>query len=178
MTTTRRDLLAGALTAAGAAVTPDLVRAQEGDHDHGHQAVPSDPALRVKALESLLVAKGIVDPAALDALVDAYERQIGPRNGARVVARAWVDPAYKQRLMSNATAAIAELGSGKHPQGAQPRGLHPVLVLPVSGARLAAGLVQVGRLPLAGRDRSTRPLARVRTRTREGRGSARLGQYR
>lgn len=110
MTTTRRDLLAGALTAASAAVTPDLVRAQEGDHDHGHQAVPSDPALRVKALESLLVAKGIVDPAALDALVDAYERHIGPRNGARVVARAWVDPAYKQRLMTNATAAIAELG--------------------------------------------------------------------
>lgn len=112
MTTTRRDLLAGALTAAGAAVTPDLVRAREGDHNHGHQAVPSDPALRVKALESLLVAKGIVDPAALDALVDAYERQIGPHNGARVVARAWVDPAYKLRLMSNATAAIAELGYG------------------------------------------------------------------
>ena len=57
MTTTRRDLLAGALTAAGAAVTPDLVRAQEHDHDHDHQAVPSDPTLRVKALESLLVAK-------------------------------------------------------------------------------------------------------------------------
>lgn len=80
------------------------------DHDHQHQAVPSDPALRTKALESLLVEKGLVDPAALDALVDAYENQIGPRNGARVVARAWTDPTYKQRLLTNATAAIAELG--------------------------------------------------------------------
>src|SRR5271163_5358239 len=89
MTTTRRDLLTAALTAAGAAVTPDLAHAQEHDHDHDHdhQAVPSDPALRVRALESLLVAKGLVDRAALDALVDAYEHQIGPRNGARVVAR-------------------------------------------------------------------------------------------
>src|SRR5208337_1925838 len=115
MTTTRRDLLTAALTAAaGAAVTPDLAHAQEHDHDHDHdhQAVPSDSALRVKALESLLVAKGLVDRAALDALVDAYEHQIGPRNGARVIARAWVDDAYRQRLLSNATAAIAELGYG------------------------------------------------------------------
>jgi len=81
-------------------------------HDHAHQAVPSDPALRVKALESLLVEKGIVDPAALDALVDTYENKIGPRNGARVVARAWVDPEYKQRLLTDATAAAAELGYG------------------------------------------------------------------
>ena len=82
------------------------------DHDHGHdhQALPPDPALRVKALESVLVAKGLVEPAALDALVDAYEHQIGPRNGARVVARAWLDAAYKQRLLTDATAAIAELG--------------------------------------------------------------------
>ena len=78
-------------------------------HDHG-QEVPSDLALRVKALESLLVEKGLVDPAALDALIDTYEHKVGPRNGARVVARAWVDPAYKQRLLSDATAAIAELG--------------------------------------------------------------------
>jgi nitrile hydratase subunit alpha len=74
--------------------------------------VPSDPALRVKALESLLVEKGVVDLAALDALVDTYEHKVGPRNGARVVARAWVDPAYKQRLLTNATAAIAELEIG------------------------------------------------------------------
>ena len=79
-------------------------------HDHDHQAIPSDIALRVKALESLLVEKRLVDRAALDAIVDAYETKIGPRNGARVVARAWVDPAYKKRLVTDATAAIAELG--------------------------------------------------------------------
>ena len=79
-------------------------------HDHDHQAVPSDVALRVKALESLLVEKGVVDPAALDAIVDTYETKIGPRNGARVVAKAWVDPAYRKRLLTNATQAIAELG--------------------------------------------------------------------
>jgi nitrile hydratase subunit alpha len=72
--------------------------------------IPSDLTLRVKALESLLVDKGLVDRAALDALVDNYEHKIGPRNGARVVARAWTDPAYKQRLLADATAAIAELG--------------------------------------------------------------------
>jgi nitrile hydratase len=78
--------------------------------DHQHQAVPSDLALRVKALESLLVEKGVVDPAALDALVDTYEHKVGPRNGAKVVARAWVDPAYKKRLLANGSEAIAELG--------------------------------------------------------------------
>src|SRR5690242_8476905 len=84
------------------------------DHDDGdhQQAPPSDLALRVAALESLLVEKGLVDPAALDALVDTYEHRIGPRNGAKVVARAWVDPAYKTRLLNDATAAIAELGFG------------------------------------------------------------------
>lgn len=76
--------------------------------DHHHQTVPSDLTLRVKALESLLVEKGLVDPAALDAVIDAYEHKVGPRNGARVVARAWVDPAYKKRLLSDATAAISE----------------------------------------------------------------------
>ena len=92
------------------------------DHDHDHQAVPSDLTLRVKALESLLTEKGLVDPAALDALIDKYEHKVGPRNGARVVARAWVDPIYKQRLLTNATDAIAELGYG----GAQ--GEHMVVV--------------------------------------------------
>ncbi|MFI4963924.1 MAG: nitrile hydratase subunit alpha [Caulobacterales bacterium] len=81
----------------------------EHEHDHG-QAPPSDMALRVKALESLMVEKGLVDPAALDAIVDHFEHKVGPRNGARVVARAWTDPAYKARLMADATAAIAELG--------------------------------------------------------------------
>src|SRR6202049_1767034 len=80
------------------------------DHDHDHQVVPSDLTLRVKTLESLLVEKGLVDPAALDALIDTFDHKVGPRNGARVVARAWVDPAYKQRLLASGTAAIGELG--------------------------------------------------------------------
>jgi nitrile hydratase len=81
------------------------------DHDHhDHQETPSDLTLRVKALESLLVEKGFVDPAALDELIDTFEHKIGPRNGARVVARAWVDADYKKRLLENAPAAIAELG--------------------------------------------------------------------
>jgi nitrile hydratase len=84
----------------------------EGSMENDHQELPSDPALRVMALESLLVEKGLVNPAALDALIDAYEHKIGPRNGARVVARAWVDPEYKKRLLTNATSAIAELGYG------------------------------------------------------------------
>jgi nitrile hydratase len=79
-------------------------------HKHDRQVVPSDPALRTKALESLLVEKGLVDPAALDAVIDTYENKIGPRNGARVVARAWVDPVYKERLLADAGPAIAELG--------------------------------------------------------------------
>jgi nitrile hydratase subunit alpha len=78
-------------------------------HPH-HNAPLSDAALRVKALESLLVEKGLVDPQALDALIDSYENKVGPHNGARVVARAWTDPAYKRRLLENATSAIAELG--------------------------------------------------------------------
>ena len=80
------------------------------DHVQDHTDVPSDPALRVKALESLLVEKGLVDPAALDVLVDAFENKVGPRNGAQVVARAWVDSDYKQRLLDDGTTAIAEFG--------------------------------------------------------------------
>jgi nitrile hydratase len=94
--------------AAGAATAQNMAHAH--DHDHDHQAVPSDPALRVKALESLLVEKGLVDPAALDVLVDTFEHKVGPRNGARVVARAWVDPSYKLRLLADAPSALAELG--------------------------------------------------------------------
>jgi nitrile hydratase subunit alpha len=108
MAITRRDFLTTAVATAGAAMTPDLAHAHQ--HEHEHQAVPSDPALRVKALESLLVEKGLVDRAALDALVDAYEHKIGPRNGARVVARAWVDPAYKARLLADANDAMADFG--------------------------------------------------------------------
>jgi nitrile hydratase len=88
------------------------------DHEHGHNAPESGPALRVKALEAVLIEKGLVDPAALDAVVDTYEHKIGPRNGARVVARAWTDPAYKRRLLGgDAAPAIAELGYAPGPQG-------------------------------------------------------------
>ena len=112
MDDTRRGFLKAAATAVGAAATPAVVNAQDPGRDagHEHQVVPSDLTLRVKSLESLLVEKGLVDPAALDALVDTMEHKVGPRNGARVVARAWVDPAYKKRLLANAPAAIAELG--------------------------------------------------------------------
>ncbi len=70
----------------------------------------SDPAIRVRALEAILTEKGLIDPKALDALVDTYESKVGPRNGAKVVARAWIDPAYKQRLLTDATTAIKEFG--------------------------------------------------------------------
>ena len=82
----------------------------EHDDDREHDRPLSGPALRVKALESLLTEKGLVDPKALDELIDTYETKVGPRNGARVVARAWVDPVYKKRLLADAGAAIAELG--------------------------------------------------------------------
>jgi nitrile hydratase subunit alpha len=75
-----------------------------------HDAPLTDVELRVRALESLLVDKGLVDPKALDALIDTYETKVGPRNGARVVARAWVDPDYKRRLLADGTGAVAEFG--------------------------------------------------------------------
>ncbi|KTB90821.1 nitrile hydratase subunit alpha [Pseudomonas syringae ICMP 11293] len=86
--------------------------AHDHNHDqhHEHTEPPASVELRVKALESLLLDKGLIDPAALEALIDTYEHKIGPRNGARVVAKAWSDPQYKRRLFENATAAIAELG--------------------------------------------------------------------
>ncbi len=106
----RRGFLKGAAAGAAAMIAEPHTGHAHQDHDHDHQAVPSDLNLRVKALESLLVEKGLVDRAALDAVVDTYETKIGPRNGARVVARAWIDPAYKKRLLTDATTAIAELG--------------------------------------------------------------------
>jgi nitrile hydratase len=104
MDTSRRDFMATVgVTAASSSSAAEI-------HGHEHQAVPSEPALRVKALESLLVEKGIVDPAALDAIVDYFENKVGPRDGARVVARAWVDSEFKHLLLSDAPAAIAKLG--------------------------------------------------------------------
>jgi nitrile hydratase len=82
------------------------------DHDHHHDGPAQRNALRVEALETLLAEKGFVDSAAVDAIIRHYEQDIGPMNGARVVARAWSDPAYKRRLLENATAAVAEFGFG------------------------------------------------------------------
>ncbi|MBM1310788.1 nitrile hydratase subunit alpha [Sulfitobacter mediterraneus] len=79
-------------------------------HDDPHALLPSDPALRVKALETLLTRKGLIDPAALDEIIDTYENRIGPRNGARVVARAWLDPAFRAALLEDATAVVSDLG--------------------------------------------------------------------
>jgi len=103
----RRRFLKGAATGALASAVPVHMQAQ--DQDHEHQAAPSDAALRTKALESLLIEKGLIDPTALDALVDAFENRIGPRNGARIVARAWSDPAYRKRLLVDGGAAIGEM---------------------------------------------------------------------
>ncbi len=89
---------------------------------NGHRTIPTGAALRVKALEALLEEKGLVDPQALDAIVDTYETKVGPRNGARVVAKAWTDPAFRKRLLADATAAVAELGI------AGPEGEHLVAV--------------------------------------------------
>ena len=80
------------------------------DHDHRHARPMTDIELKVKALESLLIEKGLVDPLALDELIDVYEHRVGPQNGAKVVARAWVDPDYRSRLLADATGAIGELG--------------------------------------------------------------------
>src|SRR5687768_5774631 len=87
-------------------------------HNDHQQETESDAAIRTKALESLLIEKGILTTDMIDAVVRTYEQDVGPLNGAKVVARAWVDPAYKQRLLANGTAAVAELGfSGS--QGAE-----------------------------------------------------------
>ncbi|HYC66366.1 MAG TPA: nitrile hydratase subunit alpha, partial [Reyranellaceae bacterium] len=80
------------------------------DHDHQHGSELSETELRVRALETILTEKGYVDPKALDAIVEAYETKIGPRNGAMVIARAWTDPAFKRALLKDATAAVATLG--------------------------------------------------------------------
>jgi nitrile hydratase len=78
--------------------------------ERSHTEPPSAPALRIKALESLLIEKGLVAPGAVDEIIDIFEKRIGPRNGAKVVAHAWADPAYKKRLLEDGSKAIAELG--------------------------------------------------------------------
>lgn len=78
-------------------------------HHHDHNLLPEEPELRVKAIETLLLNKGIINSDTVNELIDTYENKIGPRNGAKVVAKAWVDPEYKKRLLENATKAIEEL---------------------------------------------------------------------
>ena len=89
---------------------PRFMPHDHDDHSHPHTLLPSDPALRIKALETLLTRKGLIDPQALDAIIDTYENKIGPRNGAHVVAKAWVDPAFRAALLEDATAVVSELG--------------------------------------------------------------------
>jgi nitrile hydratase len=91
------------------------------DHDHGQEA-PCDPALRVKALETALKERGLVDETAIDTVVDYFEKSVGPRNGAKMIAKAWTEPAYKTRLLADGTAAAAELGY------AGPQGEHLIAV--------------------------------------------------
>jgi nitrile hydratase len=90
----------------------DHNRAKEKSMSRNHVTVPTGAALRVKALEAILEEKGLIDPAALDPIVDQYENKVGPRNGARVVAKAWTDSAFRKRLLDDATGAVAELGYG------------------------------------------------------------------
>jgi nitrile hydratase subunit alpha len=137
---------------------------QHGDHDHSEL---SETELRVRALETILTEKGYVDPAALDLLIETYETKVGPRNGARVVARAWADPEYRARLLKDATPAISELGyagrQGEHIVAVENTpALHNMVVLSLAGARPAAGLVQIRALSLEGREGSARRLAGFR----------------
>ena len=92
---------------ADSSVTEDNPTSEEQGNKHSH--VPSDIALRVKALESVLTEKNLIDPSALDAVVDRYKNKVGPQNGAKVVAKAWVDSDYKRRLLKDGSSAIAEL---------------------------------------------------------------------
>ena len=87
----------------------DLKNNEGHSHHHNHSVLPEEPELRVKAIETLLIQKGLIDPDTLNELIDTYENKIGPKNGARVVAKAWVDGSYKERLLKNSTKAIEEL---------------------------------------------------------------------
>src|SRR4029453_4315017 len=104
-------------------MTHDHHHHHDHDHEHDHGSELSEMQLRVRALETILTEKGYVDPAALDLIVEAYETRIGPHNGARAIAKAWADPAFKQRLLADASKAVAELGhvsrGGEHPGGGE-----------------------------------------------------------
>ena len=104
----RRKFLKGAAVGAAAVSSSAISNAQD-QKSANHEHIPSDIALRVKALETVLTEKNLVDPSVLDEVVDRYENRIGPQNGAKVVAKAWVDSDYKARLLDDGTAAIGEL---------------------------------------------------------------------
>ena len=132
----------------------------------------TDAALRTRALESLLIEKGLLTTEIIDEVVQQYEQDVGPLNGAKVVARAWVDPDYKHRLLKDGTAAIAELGFrrrprqqnrrlGKHIHCPPRRRLHPLLLLSLVRPRPAAELVQILRLSFSGGAGAESGLARI-----------------
>ena len=106
----RREFLESAASAGATSFIGSAGTDTAPDAPHSHQVVPSDVALRVKALESVLVEKGMIESADLDAVVETYTEKIGPKNGARVVARAWSEPEFKRRLLADATEAIGEMG--------------------------------------------------------------------
>ena len=144
----------------------------DDDHDHEHGSELSEMQLRVRALETVLAEKGYVDPAALDAMIEAFETKIGPHIGARVVAKAWSDPEFKRALIGTRPRPPNPLGAsnrvGDHliaventPNSTNGR-LHPLLLLSVGSARPAAGLVQIRSLSLARGERSARRARRFR----------------
>ena len=144
-------------------------------HDHEHGSELSETQLRVRALETVLTEKGYIDPAALDAIIEAYETKIGPRNGAVVVAKAWTDPGVQEgaaggrhqggRLDGPHEPRRRSSGRGReHAEAPQHDRLHAVLLLSVGGARPAAGLVQVGAVPLARGEGPARRARRLRRR--------------
>ena len=145
----------------------------------------SDMQLRVRALETILTEKGYVDPAVLDQVVENVETKIGPHIGARVVARAWTDPEFKRRLLEDATEAVNSARASirspppdrgrEHATDAPHCRLHAVLLLPVVGAGAAAGLVQIGAVPLAHGYRPERRARRIRRRAAAGDRNPHLG---
>ena len=156
-------------------------------HDHDHSEL-TEAQLRVRALETVLSEKGYVDPAALDLLIETYEKKVGPRNGAHVVAKAWADPAYRARLFKDATPAIAELAyagrQGEHIVALENTPQRHNMVVctlcscypwPVLGQ--SDGLVQVGALPLARGFRSARRAGGVRRHAAAAHRNPRVGLH-
>ena len=156
------------------------------DDDHEHGSELSEMQLRVRALETVLAEKGYIDPAALDAMIEAYETRIGPHIGARVVAKAWSDPAFRQALIADATKAVQTLGLSEprrrspdrrreYAKASQHHRVHAVLLLSVGSARPAAGLVQIRALSFARGQRSARRPCRFRPHAAGGHAKSGFG---